>query len=60
MLQQTCVDNVGQPGTACPTSGLAGCCTYAGGSGQCYYDASQLSSDQASCAAGSGKWSSPT
>lgn len=58
MLQQTCVDNVGQPGSTCTTAGLAGCCTYSDGSEQCYYDPSQLSSDQASCAAGSGKWSS--
>jgi hypothetical protein len=56
--QQTCADALGQSGSACATAGLAGCCTYAGGSKSCYYDPSQLSGDQASCASGSGTWSS--
>jgi len=56
--QQTCLDEVGRPGSACSNAGLVGCCKYGGGSEYCYYDPSQLSNDQASCAAVSGQWSS--
>jgi hypothetical protein len=56
--QQTCADSLGQSGTACSTTGLAGCCTYPSGTKSCYYDPSQLAGDQATCTGGSGKWSS--
>ncbi len=58
MQQQACTDSLGQSGTACSTTGLAGCCTYPSGTKSCYYDPSQLAGDQATCTGGSGKWSS--
>jgi hypothetical protein len=52
-VEQACANDKGAPGTACPTSGLVGCCT-TGTMEACYYTASQAMSAESAC---TGTWS---
>jgi hypothetical protein len=55
----SCTKANGTPGTACPTSGLVGCCMFvSAGSANCSYDPTQLSTYMMSCAQAGGTWSS--
>jgi hypothetical protein len=52
-IQQACANDKGTPGSECPTSGLAGCCTM-GTTEDCYYNASEAMSAESAC---TGTWS---
>lgn len=58
--EQACTESGGAVREACPTRGLLGCCSYAGGIQTCVYETTAPALERDSCSESGGSWGEPS